>query len=44
MITTQLDAFGDEGPIEHPSKKARLPSTDDDVSDNDLQVAGAASS
>ena len=44
MITTQSDAFGDEGPTEHPSKKARLASPDDDESDNDLQLAGAASS
>ena len=51
MITTQSDAFGDEGPTEHPSKKARLASPavedadhyEDDESDNDLQLAGAAS-
>jgi hypothetical protein len=44
MITTQSDAFGDEGHTEHPSKKTRLASSDDDESDNDPQLTGAASS
>jgi hypothetical protein len=50
MITTQSDAFGDEGPTEHPSKKARLASptvkdadhSEDDETDNDPQLEGAA--
>ena len=52
MITTQSDAFEDEGSTEHPSKKARLASPDvedadqseDDDSDDDHQLEGAASS
>jgi hypothetical protein len=50
MITTQSDAFEDEGSTEHSSKKARLASpavadqSDDDESDNDVQLASAASS
>jgi hypothetical protein len=47
-----ITAFNDEGSTEHTSKKARLASPDienadqsaDDESDNDLQLAGAASS
>ncbi len=47
-----ITAFNDKGSTEHTSKKARLASSDienadqsaDDESDNNLQLAGAASS